>query len=309
MLGAGLALLKDQLDHRLRSSEEMAAVLDAPILGVLPHMRDAKDISLAGRRVHLSPDSISAEAYRTIRTAVEFNAAGAKSLLLTSPTGNDGKTTVTCNLAIAMAQVGKRVLIIDADLRRPSQHEVWQFKRPAPGQRGTLGEALAGKRAVDDLIFPSGVENLDVLPCFKGVENPAEMINSPQFAQLLAGLTGRYDRVIVDSPPTMPVADSRILGALCDATIVVLRADKSARKVTELTRDGLRGVGIEILGGIVNDVPRRKGGQGYYGYYGYSSYYRYDNRYDRQDDDLAEPTDRKPPKTGKKHRESPSSTA
>lgn len=283
LLGAGLALLKDQLDHRLRSSEEMASVIGAPVLGVLPHMRDVKNASLAGRRVHLSPESLSAEAYRTVRTAIDFNAPNAKTILFTSPTGNDGKTTVACNVAIAMAQVGRRVLLIDLDMRRPSQHKVWPIEEKS--ERVSITDVIAGRAIADDMMYDTEITELKLMPCLRPVDNPAELINRPEFAELLQVLSTRFDRIIVDSPPVMPVADSRILGRLCDATIVVLRAEKSARKVTELTREALVGVGVDILGTIVNDVPRTKGGQGYYGYYSnygaYGSYGSY-GRYDRE---------------------------
>ena len=277
LLGAGLAFLRDWLDHRLRSSEEMARVLDAPVLGVLPHFKDFKDISRAGQRVHDEPSSFTAEAYRSVRTAVYFNAESreAKTLIITSPMSGDGKSTVTSNLAIAMAQVGQRILIIDCDFRRPTQHKIFGFEQGAEDVPDIV-DVLEGRAPADRLILPSGIQHLDVAPCLTMISHPGEIINKPEFAKLLKELSQRYDRVLVDSPPVMPVADARVLGALCDAVIVVLRAERSGRKATELTREGLESVGAHILGTVVNDVPKSKGGHGHYGYYGVSKYYRYD---------------------------------
>jgi len=282
MLGVGLAFLRDMMNKRLRSSDEMSAVLAAPVLGVLPHMKDAREVSMTGKRVHMKPDSITAEAYRTVRTAIYYNAMNkeekAKVLLLTSPTSGDGKSTVTSNLAISMAQVGQKVLVLDFDLRRSVQHKIFQINGKASGNGASLPGVLAGETSVDSLIHPTGIDGLDVLPNLTRISNPGEIINSPAFADLLRELAQKYDQILIDSPPVMPVADARVLAVLCDATIVVLRAEKSTRKVTELTREGLESVGARILGIAINDVPKSKGGHGhYYGYYGVSRYYRYDN--------------------------------
>jgi len=283
ILGAGVVFLRDMMNKRLRSSDEMAAVLAAPVLGVLPHMKDSREISRTGKRVYLKPNSITAEAYRTVRTAIYFNAMNkeekAKTLLITSPTSGDGKSTVTSNLAISMAQVGQRVLILDFDLRRSVQHKIFNIDGRAPKNGLSLIDVLMGKDSVKEIIHPTGIDGLDVLPNLSKISsNPSEVINSPEFADLLRDLAKEYDQVLIDSPPVMLVADARVLGALCDATIVVLRAEKSTRKVTELTREGLESVGARILGVAINDVPKKKGGYGhYYGYYGVSRYYRYDN--------------------------------
>ena len=281
MLGVALAFLRDWMDKRLRSTDEMAAVLGAPVLGVVPHMKGPKGVSRIGRRVHLDPQSLAAEAYRTIRTAVYFNATkgGAKTLVVTSPGPADGKTTMASNLAICMAQAGQRILILDADFRRPSQHKVLRLKRRHSESGSLFPEVLSGDGAGDgrwkECIRPTGIDGLDILPCESLPSNPVEILNSQTFARVLEELAGLYDRVIIDSPPLLPVADARILGALSDVTVVVLRAEKSTRKIAEMAREGLQSVGAHILGVVVNDVPRRKGGYGYYGYYGGYKYSRY----------------------------------
>ena len=133
-----------------------------------------------------------------------------------------------------------------------------------------LSSILAGITPSGEAIRPTEVEGLELLPCGRSVPNPSEMLNSDSFAQLLEILSDKYDRVIIDSPPVMPVTDAQILGAVCDITLLVLRAEKSTRKISQQARDGLLSVGAHILGALVNDVPKK----GRYGYHiGYESYY------------------------------------
>jgi len=210
MLGGGLALLRDWMDHRLRSAEEISAILGVPVLG----------------------------------------------------------TVLVSNLAIAMAQAGQKTLIIDADFRKPMQHEIFK----ADDSKG-LSALLAGIVSLDDAIQPAGVDGLDLLTCGPDVPNPSEMLNSEAFSKMLKSLSEKYDRIVIDSPPVMPVTDAQILAALCDITLLILRAEQSSRKASQQARDGLLGVGARILGAIVNDVSRRNGRYGYYSGYGNYGYY------------------------------------
>lgn len=267
MLGGGLALLRDWVDQRIRSAEEASAILGLPMLGVVPSMSKKQSIADRGQVVQLDSKSLAAEAYRTIRTAVFFSVPDgqAKTLLVTSPSSGDGKTTLASNLAIAMAQAGQRVLILDADFRKPMQHNIFGIEK-SPG----ISDYLAGLQSLNKTIQPSPVAGLDVLPCGSDVPNPSEMLNSRLFADIMEELSAKYDRIIVDSPPVMPVTDACILGAVCDVTLLVLRAEKSTRKTAQQARDGLLNVGAQVLGTVVNDVSRGKGRYGYYhyGYYG-----------------------------------------
>jgi capsular exopolysaccharide synthesis family protein len=266
MLGGGMSLARDLMDQRLRSAEEISAVLDIPILGVVPSMPKKLSIAGRGQRVHKDSDSPVAEAYRTIRTAVFFGAPKdeAKTILVTSPAPGDGKSTLTSNLAIAMAQAGRKVLILDADFRKPMQHRIFNVNHNNVG----LSNIIAGITASDEAIRPTEIEGLELLPCGRSVPNPSEMLNSDSFAQLLEILSDRYDRLIIDAPPIMPVTDAQILAAICDITLLVLRADKSTRKTSQQARDGLLSVGANILGALVNDVAK-KSRYGYYSGYGY----------------------------------------
>jgi capsular exopolysaccharide synthesis family protein len=224
-----------------------------------------------GQKVLLEPNSLVAEAYRTIRTAVFFGVAQdrAKTLLITSPDPHDGKSTVASNLAITMAQAGQKTLIIDVDLRKPTQHVIFEIESRDVG----LSNLLAGAIDIAEAILPGPTGNLDVLTCGVEIPNPVEVLNSGAFARVLKELTERYDRVIMDSPPVNLVSDGQILAALCDVTILVLKAETSTRRHSQQARDNILSVGGRILGAVVNDVQRGHGHYGYYGYY--SGYGRY----------------------------------
>ncbi|MHC4109456.1 MAG: GumC family protein [Planctomycetota bacterium] len=272
MLGGGLALLRDWMDQRLRSAEEISAILGVPVLGVVPSMSKRKSIAARGQKVHLDSNSNAAEAYRTIRTSVFFGVpkGEAKTVLITSPGPGDGKTTLVSNLAIAMAQAGQKVLILDADFRKPMQHRIFDIDR----DKGLAG-LLAGATTLKEAIQPTQIKGLEVLPCGPDVPNPSEILNSDTFAKILETLsTNKYDRIIIDSPPVMPVTDAQILAAICDITLLILRAEKTTRKFSQQARDGLLSVGAHILGAVVNDVSRKNGHYGYYSGYGYYGYGR-----------------------------------
>lgn len=278
MVGFGLAMILDWMDHRLRSADEISAVLGAPVLGVVPTMSSRESRTDRGQKAHRDSSSTIAEAYRTIRTAIYFGVpdGGARTILITSPAPGDGKSTAASNLAITMAQAGQRTLLVDADFRKPMIHEIFEIN----DERG-LSSSLTGQSTNGLAIQSSQVPGLDLLPCGPLPPNPSELLNSEAFAALLQKLASEYDRVVLDSPPVMPVTDARILGALCDVTVLVLRAERSTRKASEQARDGLLSVGARILGVLVNDVPRGRDRYGYYGGYGGYGGYGYGYGYGR----------------------------
>ena len=274
VLGGAAALLREWLDQRLKSCEEIASILGTQVLGVVPHIGGKERTPAAcGQNVHRMPNSHAAEAYRTVRTAVYFGVPDgeAKTLCITSPTPGDGKSTLTSNLSIAMAQAGQRTLIIDADMRKPMQHNVFEIQ----AGRG-LADVLAGATKPEEVIHQTDVEGLDVLPCGTIPPNPSEMLNSQAFVGMLQELSERYDRLVIDAPPVMPVTDARIVAAVSDACVLVLRSEKSTRKAAQQAAQGLMSVGSCILGAVVNDVSKRAGRYGHYGYgygYGYGGTY------------------------------------
>jgi polysaccharide biosynthesis transport protein len=269
--GIGLALLREFRDHRLRSTQEISALLGLPTLGVVPSMVGRKQTpSVCGQKVYLSPESCEAEAFRTIRTAIFFGARKekAKTILVTSPAPSEGKSTVASNLAIAMAQAGERVIVVDADFRRPKQQKIFAKDGKAKG----ITLVLAGQMNLAEAIEPTEVQNLDVLTSGAAVSNPAEMLNSDSFVQKLKTLHDYYDRVVIDSPPVVAVTDAQILAAHCDVTVLVVRAQVSTRRISVQARENLASVDARMLGIVVNDVPRKSDRYGYYGGYGHYSY-------------------------------------
>jgi capsular exopolysaccharide synthesis family protein len=275
MAGLGAALLLDWMDHRIRSAAEVESLLGLPILGAVPHMLGKRSPIERGQEIHLYPKSEVAESYRTIRTGIRFGItdASSKTLLVTSPSPGDGKTTVASNLAIAIAQTGKRVLLVDADCRRPMVQRIYSLKEDIG-----LSSVLTGESELAASIQHSSTDNLDILPCGPLPPNPAEMLNSEAFTSLLRELSTQYDQVVVDSPPVAPVTDARILAAACDATVLVIRAEKTSRRVAEHARDALASVGAVLLGVVVNDAPRSRSEASSYGHYSYSYGYGYGSK-------------------------------
>ncbi len=183
------------------------------------------------------------------------------------------------NLAIAIAQTSQKTLIIDADFRRPMQHNIFEISN----DEGGLSSALTGRSTLDEAVRSTSIKYLDLMPTCPGVPNPSEMLNSIAFRKTLETLSARYDRIVIDSPPVMPVTDTQILAAFCNVTLLVLKADKSTRKVSQQARDGLLSVGAHLLGVVVNATSKKRGNYGYYSGYGYYGYGRYGHKADENE--------------------------
>ena len=277
MLGGGLSLLMDALDPSLRSVEEAGHLTGLPLIGTVPAMSGKTEPTERGRLVADEPRSPVAEAIRTIRTGVLFSLKRGEScrLMVTSPAPKDGKSTIVSNLGHAMAQAGHRTIIVDADMRAPMQHRLFRFDdESANGDVAGLSPVLAGRMAVDGAIHRTETDGLDVLPCGPTPPNPAELLNTEAFRTLIADLRERYEIVLIDTPPVLPVADSRIVAPSCDEVLLVLQMESSHRKGLQQATRALASVGAPLLGVIANVV--QKGSRyGYYSDYGYGSYYGY----------------------------------
>jgi capsular exopolysaccharide synthesis family protein len=211
------------------------------------------------------------EAYRMLRTSVLLSAAGnpPKVVLFTSGQPGEGKTTTAINTAISLSQLGSSVLLIDADLRRPTVHRVFKM-----GQSQGLSTFLSRQVEIEALIHRLWVPNLSVLPCGPIPPNPAELISSERMRGLLKLLSERYDHILIDSPPLTNVTDPVILSTMVDGVILVVQAGRSTRDIVRRARQELSSVGAKIFGVVLNNLDiKREGYDSYlstYGNYGYT---------------------------------------
>ncbi len=309
-LGLALAFLLSRLDRRLRSVAEVEQT-GLTVLGILPRIeegeeaqpvyaRKAKNGARRPRRaaqaagvsrdlfVHTHPMSAAAECCRTIRTNLTFMSADdpIRALVVTSASPREGKTTVTANIAISLAQSGKRVLLVDTDLRRPRVHRAFRVS----SARGVTS-VIVGEDRLTDVAQPTDVPNVDVLACGPVPPNPSELLHSHRFGDLVREALERYDRVIFDSPPLSAVTDAAVLAPQVDACLIVVKAQSTTRDALASALRQLRDVAANVVGGVFNDVdPRRKGygGADYYYYYRSEGYYRAADD-DHDDEDVHRP--------------------
>ncbi len=270
-IGVGAAVLRETLDTTLKSPTEAKEASGAPVLGVVPEDPKTSErplVTEAGGSA--SPRS---EAYRQIRTNLQFVDVDrpVRTVVLTSAIPEEGKTTTACNLAIAMAEAGKRVVLMEADLRRPRTAEYF-------GLEGGVGvtNVLLGQTAPADVLQQWGRLPLWVLPSGPIPPNPSELLGSHQMATLLKTIGAEVDLVILDAPPLLPVTDAAVLATQCDGALLVARHGHTHRDQLAGAAAALQQVGAHLFGVIINRVPTRGGeGRGYgyaYGYgYGYSS--------------------------------------
>ncbi len=282
---AGFALmwLREAADNRLKSPDDVEAELGVTFLGFLPSSEELQpgapkkagrlrrraapvDPGRAELIVHDRPTSALAEAARSIRTNLTFANPDHpfKKLLVTSAAPSEGKTTVACSIAIALAQSGQRVCIIDCDLRKPRLHRI--FDRV--GHAG-LTNVLLGDATIEEVAAPTQVPNLDVVPSGPIPPNAADVVQSERFRKLIDELASRYDRIVIDSPPLVAVTDAAIISTIVDGTVYVLRAFSTTRG---LARQGLRAltdVDAPVAGTVLNAVDLGRGEYGYKQYYYY----------------------------------------
>jgi capsular exopolysaccharide synthesis family protein len=258
VLGVGLAFLLEFLDTSVRTPRDVARHTSLPLLGVVPILDDEEvaidDIEVATRT---APNSMVAECFRQIRTNLFFAspAENQKALLVTSPGPEDGKTAVAINLAVTIAQSGRRVLLVDANFRRPALHRAF-----TNAKREGLSNILIGQRQLQDLASPTDLPQLDVLTAGPIPPNPVELLSSRYMRELLARARETYDQVIIDGPPVLLVSDPLVLANFLDGAIIVCRAKSNSRGAVLRTRDQLDQVRARILGVVLNAVETAPGG-------------------------------------------------
>jgi polysaccharide biosynthesis transport protein len=268
-LGFGLALLFEHVDNTVKTPEDIKA-LGLPFLGMVPNVGQRPGQPAASRAVTTaSPEAAVAEAYRVLRTNLIFSAAadGGRALVLTSANPGEGKTTTTANLAVALALNGAKVLVVEADLRRPALHQHFRIQK-TPG----LSDLIVSKCQASQAIQSTRFKGLQVLPCGYVPPNPAELLGSANMREIVQALRSCYDWVLIDTPPVLAMADTPVLCPLVDGIVLVVSAEQSPRPAVLRAVDQVQGVGGKITGVVLNRVDLRRNSY-YYGQY-YGEYYR-----------------------------------
>jgi capsular exopolysaccharide synthesis family protein len=297
--GIGLAFLLEALDTSVKTQEDVEKGLGLAFLGIIPTFAEG-GVSRSSRRrsrrrrkhqvpelrtgrhpdlfCHDNPKSSAAECCRSIRTNILFMSPDRppRKLLVTSASPQEGKTTVAISLAVVMAQSGSRVVLVDSDMRRPRIHTAFGIEN----EEG-LSTAILGARKIEELVRPTQVPGLDILPCGPIPPNPAELIHSERFKEVVGQLERLYDKVVFDSPPVIAVTDPVILSRYVDGVVMVVKSLVTNRRAAKFAVKSMRDVGANLLGAVLNDLDLENREYGYYHYYYYRKYgYYYGSRED-----------------------------
>ncbi len=275
-LGTGLAYMLESLDDTLADSFQVETVSNLPVLGMITfHRMDARPregaLATESSSFLVAPESATAESFRSLRSGLTLSGVGRKLkvLSITSALPGEGKSFTVYNLGIAFAATGLKVLIIDADLRRPRQHALFRVAR-----EDGLADILAGLKSFDDVLESHPVEpNLTLLPAGRQSPLASELLGSDEIGKVIQAARERFDLVLVDNPPALPVADAIIVGTYCDGTIGVLRAGRTSRKALRRFVQTLARNRVHILGMVIEAVDMSA--SEYRSVYGYNveSYY------------------------------------
>jgi capsular exopolysaccharide synthesis family protein len=262
-LGVGAAVLRDQLNTSVDGIEDVERLTGSIPLGVVPYDARASKQPL----VDVDQHTHRAEAFRTLRTNLQFVDVDhpPRVIVVTSALPAEGKTTSACNVALTLALGGARVVLVDGDLRQPTVGEYLGISSAAG-----LTSVLAGQHQLADVVVSYGRQSLSVLPSGPAPPNPSELLGSKQMEDLIFTLANRYDVVVIDAPPLLPVTDAAVLAAASDGAVLVIRHGRTRREEVQRAVQALGAVNGKLLGTVLNFAPKRKRGGGYDGYgYGY----------------------------------------
>ena len=274
LLAVGFCFFLDYMDTTIKTEADVRSYIGHAILGGIPSADDEEGAKEGGIDLYsvANPRSNFAEAFRTIRTALAFSASDSplRALSVTSVFPSEGKSLIAINLAIAYANVGKRTLLIDTDMRKPRLQHVFPG-----GPREGISDLLAAGSQFDpaSLVRPTPVENLFFLPTGTIPPNPVELLDSSRLDALLARLKSDFDMVILDAPPSLTMADAMILGKRTDGLLLVARAFSTNKFAARQVAGKFRDARIRVLGVLLNNVDAPS--EGYYSYYSHYSYYKY----------------------------------
>ena len=275
-----LAAFLEQLDKSLKTPEEAENIVGLPVIGLIPSIgelngkaKTSRDIieQISSRLVtHFVPRSPVAEAYRTIRTNLSFSRPDSppKNILVTSAAPHEGKSTTAANLAITLAQMGTKTLLVDSDLRRPTLGRIFNIE----GKEG-LTELLIGKGSLEALVRPTGIPNLFLLPSGHLPPNPSELLGSQRMKDLMAEISRRYEMAFLDSPPVVAVTDPAVLSQNTDGVVLVVESGTTDREAVLRARTLLDNVKANLLGIVMNNVQIENTYGSYHYHYYYHHYY------------------------------------
>ncbi|MBN1604088.1 MAG: polysaccharide biosynthesis tyrosine autokinase [Chitinispirillaceae bacterium] len=271
IIGIALAFVIEYLDQSIKDPHEVEKSLELPLLGIVPHIEADQELF---EQMDLSKNIF--EPFRALRANLKHIASThkLKTFIICSAVKGEGKTTLSANLSITFAMDGKKVILIDADLRRSQMHTLFNVSKETG-----LADYLLGTSTVDEILKPTRFENLSLITSGERPYNPAELLGTPLFDNLIQELRQRGDFIIFDSPALLPVSDTITMAPKMDGCLVVVRTLWTPVKAAQQAKNQLKRVGCRIFGGILNGVVHSKGYYPYYyGYYGYYSYkYTYDD--------------------------------
>lgn len=284
-IAAATIFLIEFLDDTLKTPDEIKAVLDVPVIGFIGDLKSgaSKNNGPLGLFVARNPRSPVSEAFRSLRTNIEYSSVDKQiqTVLITSSGESEGKSTAAANLAVVEAQVGKKVVLVDTDMRRPKVHV--QFNKP---NRMGLTDLIAGKLSINEVLKPiETTDNLSIITCGTIPPNPAELLGSERMTEILKDLRERFDFIIIDTPP-MIVSDAQILSTKVDGLIFVIIPGQTKIIAAKRPLEELERIGARVLGVVANKIPKNR--DDYYGGYNYYSPYSSQYSYSNESFNLAE---------------------
>ncbi len=292
VIGVVFTFVAETLDTSIGTIEDIETLLQVPVLGVIPFWESdegAKGTSRRGRRTdlvtHFDPKSLAAEAFRSLRTNMQFVGLDkkGKSFLITSSFVQEGKTANVVNLALSMAQAGDKVLLVEGDLRKPLVHKMFGLDK-SPGMTdyvlgnydwqevvNTITDLMLSEFQVEEILKTPGLDNLHIVTAGTSPPNPSEILRSPRFRLFLTEVYEAYDYIFIDTPPVLPVADASEIGSLCDGVILVYKVGAIARGILYRAKMTLDNVQAKVVGVILNNVKPEVGPD----YFKYHAHYYY----------------------------------
>lgn len=265
MVSIGLVFLLEYLDNTIKTKEDIERNLELPVIGLLPYDETLAEGKVQQLITYTDPKSNTAESYRTLRTNIQFSSLDKdiKSIVITSTKPGEGKSTIVSNMAITMAQSGKKVLLMDCDFRKPAIHK----KFGVTNSKGLTNVLLKDKK-FDECILLTRQDNLHVVTSGPVPPNPSELLGSNKFKILLKHLASIYDVILLDAPPTLLVTDAQILSSICDGTVLLTSYGETEKEALAEANSLLVKVNANILGVVLNRIPEGSKGNYYGSYYG-----------------------------------------